>query len=120
MGGLSEANDGNLYGTTDSFGQYEGGTVFLLALNATTLAVSTSGSGTITSTDGFINCPGTCSHNYSNNAPVTLNESPAQGWYFTGWSGACSGTGSCNLTMNQNLAVTAAFTQNPVYFTLTV
>ncbi len=77
------------------------------------LTVSTSGSGTVTSTDGLINCPGTCSYTYASNAPVTLNASPAQGGMFSGWSGACSGTGSCNITMTQNLAVTATFTGQP-------
>jgi uncharacterized repeat protein (TIGR03803 family) len=125
-GGVIEAADGNLYGTTlsgggsNNCGPYGCGVVFELELASTTLAVSTIGSGTITSTDGFIDCPGTCSHNYSNNAPVTLNASPTQGWSFTGWSGACTGTDSCNLTINQNLAVTANFTQGPVYYTLTV
>ena len=135
-GGVIQVADGNLYGTTLSGGSSNNsssarysppgcpgtgcGVVFALELNATTLAVSALGSGTITSTDGFINCPGVCSHNYFNNAPVTLNASPTQGWNFTAWSGACTGTGSCNLTINQNLAVTANFTQGPVYYTSTV
>ena len=77
--------------------------------NAVTLTVSTSGNGSVTSTDGFINCPGTCSHTYLSNTQVTLNASSAQGWTFSGWSGACSGVGSCNITMTQDLAVTAVF-----------
>jgi hypothetical protein len=85
-----------------------------------TLTVSTSGNGAITSTDGFINCPGTCSHNYPDNTQVTLHASPAQGWSFAGWSGACTGTGSCNLTMTQNLSVSATFTQLPVTLTVTI
>jgi uncharacterized repeat protein (TIGR02543 family) len=83
-----------------------------------TLTVSTSGSGTVTSTDGFINCPGTCSHSYAANSPVTLNAAPAQGWTFSGWSGACSGTGACNVTMTQDVSVGATFTQ--LDYTLTV
>jgi uncharacterized repeat protein (TIGR02543 family) len=76
-----------------------------------TLTVSTIGSGTVTSTDGFINCPGTCSHTYSPNTPVTLNTTPAEGWIFFGWNGACSGSGSCGVTMTQNLSVGATFSQ---------
>src|SRR5208337_140104 len=64
-----------------------------------TLTVTTSGNGTVTSTDGFINCPGTCSHSYLSNTQVTLNATAASGWSFSGWSGACSGTGSCTVTM---------------------
>ena len=83
-----------------------------------TLTVSTSGQGTVTSTDGYINCPGTCSHTYLSNTPVTLNASPAPGWSFSGWSGACTGSGPCNLAITHNQSVTATFTQN--YYTLTV
>jgi hypothetical protein len=73
------------------------------------LTVTLSGSGTVTSTDGFINCPGLCSHTYVYNTPVTLIANPAQGWSFTGWSGACTGTGSCVVTMSQAQSVGAAF-----------
>jgi hypothetical protein len=86
--------------------------------NIYTLTVSTSGNGTVTSTDGFINCPGTCTHVYPPNARVMLNASPALGWSLSAWSGACTGSGACNLTMTKNLSVTATFTQN--YYTLTV
>lgn len=119
--GLIQIADGNLYGTTLSGGTSDNcgyppplgcGTVYMLALNSTTLAVSTIASGSITSGDGFINCPGTCSHSYPDNTQVTLNASPAQGWSLASWSGACSGTGSCKVAVNQNLAVTATFTQN--------
>ncbi len=116
--GLVQGTNGNFYGTTSTGGANGDGTVFELQLTYETLTVSTSGDGTVTSTDGFINCPGTCTHNYLENTQVTLNATPASGWAFSGWSGACSGTGSCNITMTQNLSVSAAFTQLPV--TLTV
>ncbi len=74
-----------------------------------TLSVSTNGNGTVTSTDGYINCPGTCTHSYLSNTQVTLNATPATGWTFLGWSGACSGTGSCTVTMTQSLSVNAIF-----------
>ena len=85
--------------------------------NTYQLSVTTSGSGSVTSTDGFINCPGTCSHTYLSNKLVTLNANPAVGWNFTGWSGACSGSGSCQVTMTQSLSVSATFMQ--AYYTLT-
>ncbi len=74
------------------------------------LTVSTKGSGTVTSTDGFISCPTMCTHTYASNTPVTLNATPGQGGTFSGWSGACTGTGSCNVTMTQNLSLKASFT----------
>ena len=63
----------------------------------------------MTSTDGFINCPGTCSHSYLSNTNVTLNASPAQDWNFAYWTGACGGTGSCVVDMTQSLTVGAVF-----------
>jgi len=73
------------------------------------LSVSTSGGGTVTSTDGFINCPGNCNYVYQSNTQVTLNATPSSGWTFVGWNGACSGTGACNVTMTQSLSVGASF-----------
>ena len=111
IAGLVQATDGNFYGTTYTGGAYTFGTVFELQVPVTyTLTVSTSGSGTVTSTDGFINCPGTCSYSYAPNTPVTLNATPAQGWLFGAWSG-CDGTNNsvCTVTMNGARNVTATF-----------
>jgi uncharacterized repeat protein (TIGR03803 family) len=118
--GLIQASNGKLYGTTKQGGTNNGGTVFSLQLTEYTLQVSTSGNGGVTSTDGFINCPGTCSHSYFDNTQVTLNATPATGWAFTGWGGACSGTGSCQVTMTQNTNVSATFYQLPVTLTVSV
>ncbi len=74
-----------------------------------TLTVAITGSGSVTSTDGLINCPGTCSHSYPANTQVTLNATPAQGDIFAGWNGACEGTAPCTLTMTQPLSATAIF-----------
>ena len=40
---------------------------------------------------------------------VTLTATPDSGSTFEGWSGACSGTGACVLTMDADKAVTARF-----------
>src|SRR4030095_5918505 len=40
---------------------------------------------------------------------VTLTATPAAGSTFAGWSGACSGTGSCTVTMSAARSVTATF-----------
>ncbi len=117
-GGLVQAGDGNFYGTTYQGGANNDGTVFKLAASSYTLTVSVSGSGTVTSTDGIVNCTSVCSYVYAANAVVTLNASAATGWNFTNWGGACSGTGPCNITMTQNMSATATFTQQ--VFQLTV
>ena len=85
------------------------------------LTVSTNGSGTVISMDGGINCPGTCGNSYPVNTQVTLNAMPAQGWSFAGWNGGgCSGIGPCIVTMTQDQSVTAMFTQNTNFYTLSV
>jgi len=118
---LMQVSDGDFYGTTYFGGASNYGTVFRFqALTLYALTVTTSGNGSVTSTDGLINCPGTCSHSYPDNAQVTLNATPAAGWAFMGWGGACSGTGSCQLTITQNTTVSATFYQLPVTLTASV
>ena len=71
--GLVQASDGNFYGVTKEGATNctsDGGcgVAFKLQASEDTLTVSAVGSGTVTSTDGFINCPGTCTHLYSQRA----------------------------------------------------
>ena len=88
-----------------------------------TLTVSrnpTSG-GTVTSSPGGIDCGTDCSEEYEDGTSVTLTATAASGWDFSGWSGACSGTGSCTVEMTADRSVTANFTEEPPEnFTLTV
>jgi uncharacterized repeat protein (TIGR03803 family) len=117
--GLIQTSDGKLYGVTSAGGNANfAGTAFSLEINEDTLTVTLVGDGTVTSTDGFINCPGMCSHIYPHNAQVTLNATAAGGWNFSNWTGACSGSGTCNVTMSQDQSVGATFTQ--LSYTLTV
>jgi Tol biopolymer transport system component len=67
------------------------------------------GAGTVTSTSAGINCGTDCFEAYLPGTGVTLNAVASAGGTFAGWSGACSGTGSCVLTMNSDLAVVATF-----------
>ncbi len=67
-----------------------------------------SGSGSVTSNPGGIDCGSTCSAAFAA-APVTLTATPATGSSFLGWSGACSGTGTCTVTIGSDQAVTARF-----------
>jgi hypothetical protein len=67
------------------------------------------GSGTVTSAPSGINCGSTCSANYSSGASVTLTATAASGSTFAGWSGACTGTGTCAVSMTAARSVTATF-----------
>jgi hypothetical protein len=77
------------------------------------LTVSTTGSGTVTSSPAGISCPADCDQLYDQGNTVSLTPTPAAGWSFTGWGGACSGAGGCVVTMNAAQSVTATFTENP-------
>ncbi len=74
------------------------------------LTVSVTGNGTVTSTPAGINCSsGSCSAAFPQGTQVTLTETPASGDNFTGWSGACTGTSNCVVTVSGATSVTAAF-----------
>ncbi len=78
---------------------------------ADVLTVSKIGNGTVTSSDGFINCGATCSHGYSYGATVTLTATPGSNSTFTSWSGCDSVQGNvCTVTMYYQRSVTATFT----------
>jgi len=87
-------------------------------LQTPTLSVSIGGTGSGTVTGSGINCPGDCSETYNYGTSVTLTASPSAGSNFTGWSGACSGTGNCTLSMTEARSVSANFTIQT--FTLSV
>jgi endoglucanase len=67
------------------------------------------GSGTVTSSTGGISCGTTCSATLASGTAVTLTATAATGSTFAGWSGACTGTGSCVVTLTAAQSVTATF-----------
>ena len=69
------------------------------------------GNGTVTSNPAGINCTSGCDARFIPGAVVTLTATPATGTTFVGWGGACSGTGSCSVTMTSDRSVTATFTE---------
>ena len=72
-----------------------------------------SGFGTVQSTPSGISCSATCSANFGKTSSVNLTAVPAVGSAFMGWSGACSGTGVCTVTMDEAKEVTASFAVIP-------
>ncbi len=54
---------------------------------------------------------------YAANTAVTLTATPNPGYVFSNWSGNCTGTGPCNLTMDANKSVSATF--SPITIALT-
>ncbi len=78
------------------------------------VGVTVSGGGVVTSAPAGIHC-GTdatdCIHafNPTLQGSVTLTATPDSDQSFLGWGGACSGSGSCVLSMNSDKSVTATF-----------
>lgn len=68
-----------------------------------------SGSGTVTSSPPGIDCGTSCGANYAAGTSVMLAAAAAANSVFGGWSGACTGTGSCLVTMSALREVTATF-----------
>jgi hypothetical protein len=98
-----------------SGGSSYGGTV-LLATDDLPLTVSVTGSGEGTVSGSGVSCAGQCDYTYDPGATLTLTATPAPGSVFAGWSGACSGTGACQLTTSaqaQNLTATFTSTVPP-------
>ncbi len=85
------------------------------AASTHSLSVVHAGSGTGISASvpaGTINCAGstgTCAATYSAGSMVTLSATPDAGSSFTGWTGACTGTLTCTVTMDAAKSVTATF-----------
>lgn len=77
------------------------------------LKIEIKGSGSITSTTG-LSCAADCSKTYLSNTEETLTPIPADGFFFEGWEGACSGTGPCTIILDSDQEVTASFVEQPV------
>jgi len=76
-----------------------------------TVTKSGAGSGTVTSSDGAINCGATCADDFGQGTSVTLTASASSGSTFAGWSGACAGIGACRVTIDAVKTATAKFDQ---------
>lgn len=73
------------------------------------LTVGVNGQGRVTSSPSGIDCGTACSATFAADASVTLTAAPTPGWSFSGWTGPCSGTGTCTVTMSAPISVTAVF-----------
>lgn len=85
------------------------------------LSVSLAGSGSVSSSPSGISCGNTCSADFSENTQVALTATPESGYVFQSWSGACSGSGNCSVSMTSDQNVTATFVEeSATEYTLSV
>ena len=74
-----------------------------------TLKVQLSGKGTVLSSPQGIDCGSGCGASFETGTSVTLSATALSGEKFVGWSGACSGNGTCTVAMTADESVTASF-----------
>lgn len=95
---------------------------FTLVPEVATLTVVKSGTGAgglfihsmipPVSTTG-IYCGDVCSYDFQMGSTITLYVVLAEGSAFTGWSGACTGTSECVITVTGPVTVTATYSSAP-------
>ena len=73
------------------------------------------GTGTVTSAPQGITCGTSCAQIYASGILLKLTAVPSPGSIFTGWSGACGGTGYCWVTMTATRYVKATFSLSTAY-----
>jgi hypothetical protein len=77
---------------------------------ALTVHKTGAGTGTVSSLPAGLTCDPVCTRNFPVGTEVTLTAVPDAGVTFAGWTGAnCVETATCTVTLEQDMAVTAAF-----------
>jgi len=87
---------------------------FALTLN------KTANGGSIAGNAGCALGSATCTASLDYNTAVSLTATPAAGYVFSGWSGACTGTDACNVTLDSAKTVTANFAVAPTAYRVSV
>ncbi len=78
------------------------------------LSVTNGGNGKVTSSPAGIDCGTSCNASFDSGTKVTLTATPDSSYQFTGWSGtSCSGTSTCEVTMDAARDVQATFALLP-------
>ena len=90
-----------------------GSGVFTWTCCTLTVGKEGGGAGTVTSSPPGIACGSDCAGDYTAGTAVALAAIPGAGSSFTGWSGACTGTGACVVSMDEDQSVSATFTPPP-------
>ena len=76
---------------------------------AVTVGTTGTGKGAVVSTPAGIDCGSTCTSSYDWGTTITLTPQPATGSKFVTWTGSCSGSGGCTVTLAAAMNVTAVF-----------
>lgn len=92
-------------------GEYEFSSNEIVApwLGALSVVKTGGGSGTVSSAPAGIICGVSCEAVFEEGTAITLTAVTDSGSEFTGWSGACSGTGPCTFALGERAEVVANF-----------
>lgn len=85
---------------------------FVLEQHTLSVSLAGDGSGSVISDPAGINCGTACESTYDYGTTVILTPTADAGSVFTGWTGACTGTGTCEVTITESRQVTATFANN--------
>ncbi|NUM43532.1 MAG: hypothetical protein HUU38_02415 [Anaerolineales bacterium] len=94
--------------------------VTLPGQNLLTVALDGTGSGTVTSDPAGIDCGTDCTEVLNDGTVITLTATADTSSIFSGWSGACTGTNDCVITIADTTNVTATFTLNEYALNVTL
>lgn len=75
------------------------------------LSAGKTGSGSGTVSGNGLDCGTTCAVMLDDGTTATLTATPDAGSVFSGWSGACTGSGNCVVTVNADTVVSANLTR---------
>jgi hypothetical protein len=109
-----------LRGVTARFALPQGLTVSIGGTGDGVVGATITGGGTLSCERRDGRTGGTCSATAPFNTVVTLVATPDAHSTFAGWTGACSGTGPCTVTIDQARSVGATFTRRQVTLTVVV
>ena len=79
-------------------------------LNDLTISFAGTGGGRVRTDPPAADCTEDCQAGFVPGTEVTLTADPFAGSSFAGWSGHCSGLGTCTVSMDRTRSVTATFT----------
>lgn len=92
---------------------------WLVRLDAQTpLDLTVSGTGSVAGDVPGLECTASCTTTWNNGQQVVLTATPGTGSKLVRWTGACSGSSTCSVTVGLGVSVSALFA--PAVFRLTV
>ncbi|MGA9304895.1 MAG: hypothetical protein WBW31_05750 [Candidatus Sulfotelmatobacter sp.] len=113
---LSICGSGNLYASYYDSPNEVTGSAFLTGggagtatCNQAVLTVQIVGTGTVVDSTGVINCPTTCSADYTLGSQIGLTATPGAGGTFSSWTNCTPAGNTCTVLLDKDIDVTATF-----------